>query len=155
MPNFEIERKFLVANDGWKAGVTEVTRIRQAYLRTDADATVRVRIREGRRATLTVKSQAAGITRLELEYEIPEADAEAMFALRQGVIIEKRRHLVPAGDVTWEVDVFEGAHAGLVIAEVELSSPTQEIALPDWVGREVTGEPAYYNSALARGVHPG
>lgn len=154
MPNFEIERKFLVRDAGWKAGVTEVTRIRQIYLRADGDATVRVRVRDRRPSTLTVKSQAAGLTRLEFEYEIPLAHAEAMFALRQGAIIEKVRHLVPVDGVAWEVDVFEGAHAGLVIAEVELRSPTQEVALPRWVGAEVTGNPAYYNNALAQGPMP-
>jgi len=152
--NFEIERKFLVRGDAWKAAATEATRIAQAYLRTDGDATVRVRVREGRPATLTVKSQAAGLTRLEFEYEIPQADAEALFALRQGAIVEKVRHQVPVDGLVWEVDVFEGAHAGLVIAEVELASPTQAITLPPWAGPEVTGDPAYYNNALARGEMP-
>lgn len=151
MQNFEIERKFLVRDASWKAAATQSTRIRQAYLRTDAEATVRVRIREGRPATLTVKSQAVGISRAEFEYEIPLADAEAMFALRHGIVIEKVRHLVPVDGLVWEVDVFEGAHAGLVIAEVELTSPTQAVALPPWVGKEVSEDAAYYNSALARG----
>jgi adenylate cyclase len=150
----EIERKFLVRDAGWRAGVTKATRIRQAYLRTDGDATVRVRVREGQPATLTVKSQATGLSRLEFEYEIPTEDADAMFALRQGAIIEKVRHLVPVDGLEWEIDVFEGTHAGLVIAELELTSPTQAFALPPWVGAEVTGDLAYYNSALARGLTP-
>lgn len=154
MQNFEIERKFIVQDGSWRAAARDATRIRQAYLRTDDEATVRVRVREGRPATLTVKSQAAGLTRLEFEYEIPVADAEAMLALKQGTVVEKVRHLVPFGGLTWEVDVFEGAHAGLVIAEVELSSATQAVALPSWVGLEVTGDPAYYNNALARGLKP-
>lgn len=154
MQNLEIERKFLVRDSSWRAAVTEATRIRQAYLRTDGEATVRVRVRDGRPATLTVKSQAAGLTRLEFEYEIPVSDAEAMLPLRQGEIIEKVRHMVPVAGLAWEVDVFAGALAGLVIAEVELTSPTQAVTLPPWVGEEVTGQLAYYNSALARGVVP-
>ena len=154
MQNLEIERKLVVRDSSWRAAVTEATRIRQAYLRTDGEATVRVRVRDGRPATLTVKSQAAGLTRLEFEYEIPVSDAEAMLPLRQGEIIEKVRHMVPVAGLAWEVDVFAGALAGLVIAEVELTSPTQAVTLPPWVGEEVTGQLAYYNSALARGVVP-
>ena len=75
-------------------------------------------------------------------------EAEAMIQLRNGAVIEKLRHLVPQGDLTWEVDVFSGENDGLVIAEIELRDEHQAIALPDWIGAEITGQPQYYNSAL-------
>ncbi len=148
--NLEIERKFLVRDDSWRAAATDATRIRQAYLRTDAEGSVRVRIRDGRPATLTIKSKAVGMARAEFEYEIPTEDAEQLFALRRGVVIEKVRHAVPWGGHTWEVDVFEGVHEGLVIAEIELQSADQQVDLPSWVGADVTGDQAYYNSVMAR-----
>jgi adenylate cyclase len=117
---FEIERKFLVSGDAWKKLVTDRTRIRQGYLTSDAKASIRVRIREGCDATLTVKSRGAELRRLELEYKVPTLEAEAMLALRTGAAIEKVRHLVPWKGLTWEIDVFEGENDGLTIAEVEL-----------------------------------
>ncbi len=147
--SFEIERKFLVRDETWRDLVTRRIRIRQAYLRADPDASIRVRLQEGGKATLTIKSKEVKLRRLELEYEIPLLDAEKLLALRQGSIIEKVRHIVPLQGLTWEVDVFEGENAGLVIAEVELETAEQSVPLPSWIGREVTGERQYYNSALA------
>lgn len=147
--SFEIERKFLVRDETWRDLVTRRIRIRQAYLRADPDASIRVRLQEGGKATLTIKSKEVKLRRLELEYEIPLLDAEKLLALRQGSIIEKVRHIVPLQGLTWEVDVFEGENAGLVIAEVELETAEQSVPLPAWIGREVTGERQYYNSALA------
>jgi len=150
LENYEIERKFLVRDDSWRSGVTESSSIRQAYLRSDDDGSIRVRLRQGKPATLTIKSKAVDMKRLEIEYEIPLHDAELLFGLCVGIVIEKVRHIVPWGGLTWEIDVFSGDHQGLVIAEVELQSATEEVELPPWVGPEVTGDPSYYNSALAR-----
>lgn len=146
--SFEIERKFLVRDDGWRAQVTKRIAIRQAYLATDGKASVRIRIRDNESATLGVKSRSASLRRLELEFPVSVLEAEAMIGLRHGAVIEKVRYLVPHGDLTFEVDVFSGENEGLIIAEIELRDEHQQIALPDWIGPEITGQPQYYNSAL-------
>lgn len=148
MKSFEIERKFRVSSDAWRKGVRNSTRIRQAYLRADDEGSMRVRLREGRSATLTIKSKAIDLRRREFEYEIPQLDAELLFDLRKGAIVEKIRHLVPHDGMIWEVDEFLGANSGLLIAEIELESRFQSIAIPPWVGMEVTADKRFYNSAL-------
>lgn len=146
--SFEIERKFLVRSDAWRAGISKSIAIRQAYLATDGKASVRIRIRDNATATLTVKSRPAEMRRLELEFPVGVLEAEKMIQLRHGAVIEKVRHLVPRDGVTFEVDVFSGENEGLIIAEVELQDEHQQVALPDWIGAEITGQPQYYNSAL-------
>ncbi len=142
----EIERKFLVRGDTWKPGPPGVLQ-RQGYLSTE-DPTVRVRI-EGIRATLGVKGAQHGLTRPEFEYEIPLADAEAMLKLC-GFVVEKTRHVREFGGRRWEVDVFHGANEGLVIAEIELAREDESFALPLWAGAEVSRDPRYRVSSLAR-----
>lgn len=142
----EIERKFLVAGEDWRAGVTAARTIRQFYLARTDRATVRVRITDGSSARMTVKGNAEGASRAEYEWDIPLAEARAMEVLRTGATIEKTRHLVPMGDLTWEVDTFAG---GLVLAEVELPTEGAAFELPGWIGAEVTGDPRYYNAAMA------
>jgi adenylate cyclase len=149
---FEIERKFLVRGEAWRELATKRVRIRQAYLASDGRASIRVRIKDDRDAALTIKSRTPERRRLEFEYRVPTLEAEALIALRRGSVIEKHRYLVPHGGETWEVDVFEGENAGLIVAELELRDENQRIDLPPWVGREVTGQAAYYNSSLA--LHP-
>ena len=148
--SFEIERKFLVRADDWRALATSHMSIRQAYLASDGKASIRVRTRGDNTATLTVKSRPVDLRRLELEYDIPILEAEALMQLRQGAVIEKVRHLVPYGDLglTWEVDVFSGENLGLIVAEIELRHERQHVELPRWIGTEVTGQPQYYNSSL-------
>ncbi len=145
----EIERKFLVTGDGWRARVVRSQRMRQGYLCTDPGrASIRVR-RTEEGAWLNIKGATVGMTRAEFEYPIPPADADAMLdALCGGRLIEKTRYWVQAGGHLWEVDVFEGANAGLVVAEVELESETERLDLPDWVGNEVTEDAKYYNACL-------
>jgi adenylate cyclase len=150
--SFEIERKFLVSGDGWRDLVTTRIPIRQAYLSSDGKASIRVRIKGEGVATLSIKSRPVDLRRLELEYSIPVLEAEALIQLRHGSLIEKVRHVVPWGGLAWEIDVFSGENAGLVIAEIELRDEHQHIDLPDWIGTEVTGQRAYYNSALVQ--HP-
>lgn len=150
--SFEIERKFLVVGTGWRDLVTQEIPIRQAYLSSDGKASIRVRIKGDGAATLSIKSRPVDLRRLELEYPIPILEAEAMMQLRQGSVIEKLRHVVPWGDLAWEIDVFSGENAGLMIAEIELPNEHRHIDLPDWVGTEVTGQRAYYNSYLVQ--HP-
>ena len=148
--SFEIERKFLVRGNDWQDLATSHASIRQAYLTTNGKASIRVRIKGERDASLTVKSRDAGLRRLELEYPIPILEAEALMQLRQGFVIEKVRHVVPWGDLAWEIDVFSGDNDGLVIAEIELRHEQQHFELPPWLGVEVTGQAQYYNSALAQ-----
>jgi adenylate cyclase len=148
--SFEIERKFLVRGNDWRALVSSQTTIRQAYLASSAKSSTRIRIRDDGTATLTIKSRPADLRRLELEYPIPVLQAEALMQLREGAIIEKTRHLVPCGGLTWEIDVFSGDNLGLIIAEVELKDVDQPIELPSWIGREVTAQPQYYNSFLVQ-----
>ena len=146
----EIERKFLVISDAWKALAESSSLLRQGYLSSNAKATVRVRTWDDKIAKLTLKGAVRGMTRAEYEYDIPIDDASEMLQMAEPHVLEKRRHLVPFGGLTWEIDVFEGRHAGLVIAEVELDSEEQQVELPDWVGREVTDDDRYYNASLSR-----
>ena len=147
----EIERKFLVAGDAWRA-LAEGVVYRQGYLSTDVERTLRVRV-AGPKGTLTVKGITVGATRAEFEYEIPLTDAEAMLdALCIRPLIEKTRHKIEFDGLVWEVDVFAGDNHGLVIAEVELAREDQAFRLPDWIGEEVTDDPRYYNANLV--AHP-
>jgi adenylate cyclase len=150
----EIERKFLVTTMGWKPLATSSKLLRQGYLSSNAKATVRVRTRDDDEAVMTIKGATKGISRAEYEYDVPVADAREMLAMAAPHVVEKRRYLVPFGGLTWEVDVFEGRHAGLVIAEVELETEDQAVALPDWVGAEVTHDDRYYNASLSRADAP-
>ena len=153
----EIERKFLVRDDAWREGAERALAIRQFYLVAAADRTVRVRIVDGASAMLTLKFGAVGLARDEFEYPISLAEAAEMQAFAIGRVIEKTRHHVHHGGHLYEVDVFGGDLAGLVIAELEDADAASARQLPPWLGREVTGEPAYYNAALAlaaEGVAP-
>lgn len=144
----EIERKFLVKHDTWRGAGAGVL-IRQGYLSLDPERTVRVRT-AGEKAWITIKGLTRGAARDEFEYEIPLKDAEEMLdRLRVGPTLEKTRVKVPFGGRTWEVDEFKGENAGLVIAEVELDAENTTIAMPSWVGAEVTSDSRYYNSNLA------
>lgn len=145
----EIERKFLVTSDAWRA--TPGIRLRQGYLNRDKDRTVRVRI-AGNDAFLTVKGRTTGTTRAEFEYAIPLADAEQLLALCDGPLIDKIRRVVVHQGSQWEVDEFLGDNAGLVVAEIELQSEDQAFARPDWLGQEVSADTRYFNSSLA--THP-
>jgi CYTH domain-containing protein len=143
----EIERKFLVATEGWRE-TAKGTRYRQGFLSTEPERTVRVRV-AGPRGSITVKGKNVGARRAEFEYEIPVADAERMLdTLCKRPLIEKVRYTVAVAPHTWEIDVFEGENAGLVVAEIELRSEHEAFDKPEWVGDEVTGDPRYFNSNL-------
>lgn len=146
----EIERKFRVTGESWRAHVTSVRRIRQAYLTKNGRLSVRVRIDDNIKATLTIKTVEHGIRRNEFEYPIPVADAEDLLERREGAVIIKVRHIVPFAGMSWEVDVFEGENAGLIVAEVELAHADDVFTRPDWVGEEVTHDRRYYNADLAK-----
>jgi adenylate cyclase len=145
----EIERKFLVSSDAWR-GLGEPVLLRQGYLSADPMRTVRVRI-EGEQGVLTIKSKNEGASRGEWEYPIPLQDAEELLdRLCERPLVEKYRRRIDHQGFTWEVDEFLGENAGLVVAEIELPAEDAVFALPDWIGREVTGERRYYNSSLIR-----
>ncbi len=143
----EIERKFLVKDNSWKEGATGKV-YRQGYLSREKGSTVRVR-RVEEKAFLTVKGAGDGLSRPEYEYEIPVTDGQELLdTLCQQPLIEKIRYLVHHGGMVWEVDEFLGENSGLVVAEIELTSPEQSFEKPPWLGVEVTGDPRYYNSSL-------
>jgi CYTH domain-containing protein len=145
----EIERKFLVTDPGSACRGGQATSIVQGYLSLDPERTVRVRVRDGA-GRLTVKGRARGLTRVEHEWPIPLEDAQELLAMCLPSLVEKTRHVVTVGDHQWEVDVFAGDNAGLVVAEVELSREDEALELPPWVGDEVSHDPAYTNAQLAQ-----
>jgi adenylate cyclase len=145
----EIEYKYLVKADEWKNVVPdESIKIKQAYLLTDPEKTIRVRTK-GDKAFVTIKGKATGATRLEFEYEIPVADAEELIEKFSTNLIDKIRHLVKYDNNTWEVDEFKGANAGLIVAEIELNSEDESYALPEWIDKDVTDDMRYANSSLS------
>ena len=154
----EIERKFLMKNDEWKAHVTETHVIKQGYLQSGLDASqkssVRIRI-SNKLANINVKSVELTMIRQEFEYDIPLHDAEQMLTtLCSGVVIEKTRYYVPYGSHLWEIDVFEGENKGLQMAEIELLSLDEKFEVPDWIGDEVSDDKRYYNIYLLKHPYP-
>ncbi len=149
----EIERKFLVTNDAWRHNANGI-RVRQGFLSTEPARTVRVRV-AGDRGTLTIKGKTVGATREEFEYDIPCEQAEQLLdTLCLRPLIEKVRYVLREGAHCWEVDVFEGENAGLVVAEIELKREDEVFERPDWLGREVTDDPRYFNANLVKNPYP-
>ena len=148
----ETERKFLV-NGNFKDSARKSFRITQAYLSSHPERNVRVRIKEDK-GFITVKGTAnkSGMSRFEWEKEITIDEAKELLNLCEPGIIDKTRYIVPFGKHLFEVDEFHGQNKGLIIAEIELSSEEEKFSKPNWLGREVTGIPAYYNAMLMR--HP-
>ena len=148
----EIERKFLLSDTCWRDEIARSVPMRQGYLAAQPGCSVRVRI-EGETAALNIKSATLGIERQEFEYAIPREDAETMLRTLCGErTLSKVRHYVRHGEHTWEIDEFEGANAGLVVAEIELGSRDETFARPGWLGAEVSDDPRYYNVCLLE--HP-
>lgn len=145
----EIERKFLVFRNEWRNIADAGTRIVQAYICLNEERNLRVRILNGTSAKLTIKIGQSALVRDEYEYDIPLADAFELVQHRMGNLVEKMRYRVPFHGFVFEVDVFAGDLAGLVVAEVELTSATDNPQLPDWLGPEATGNPLYSNQSLA------
>ena len=142
----EIEKKFVVAGDGWRPG-DDGTLQRQGYLAIEETHTVRVRVAGGR-ARLNIKGRQVGITRAEYEYDIPLEDGEELLGLC-AVVVEKTRYKRHVGDHTWEIDVFHGVNDGLVTAEVELAAEDEEFERPPWVGEDVSEDHRFRVAALA------
>jgi adenylate cyclase len=145
----EIERKFLVKGDAWRA-IAKGTIYRQGYLNSAKERTVRIRLADAK-AFITIKGPTVGATRSEYEYEIPFDEGNAMLeTLAEKPLIEKTRYRIPVGNLTWEIDEFLGENAGLIVAEVELKSEDQTFDKPLWVGDEVTNDPRYFNANLVK-----
>jgi len=148
----EIERKFLLNDDSWRAGADDGTKMRQGYFSGPERASIRVRI-EGSNANINIKSAEKGIHRLEFEYPIPMVDAEHMLdALCEKPQVQKTRYRVKHENHVWEVDVFETDNAGLIVAEIELQAEDEFFSQPSWLGKEVSDEHRYYNVCLVE--HP-
>ena len=148
----EIERKFLVTGDAWRQGAKGLE-ICQGYLSRTPRGVVRIRT-YGERAFLAVKGSRAGLLpgAHEYEYEVPREHAVDMLALCEGALIEKTRYRIRHADHTWDVDVFAGANAGLIVAEIELEAEDEPFEKPPWVGEEVSEDERYRNSHLS--LHP-
>jgi CYTH domain-containing protein len=150
MSGMEIERKFLLKKGcDFKAQAYAHDRIKQGYIASGHGRTVRVRLR-GNRGFLTIKGPSldGGLSRYEFEKEITTDEADQLFRLCEPGIIDKTRYLVHSGKHTFEVDEFYGDNEGLLMAEVELSSPDEPFEKPDFIGKEVTGDRRFYNSHL-------
>ena len=146
----EIERKFLVVGESWRAIVQRSEEYLQGYLANNHRCSIRVRV-GGDRAWLNIKSATLGAERAEYEYAIPAEDGREMLCtLACDGLIEKTRHFVPYAGQLWEVDEFAGANAPLVVAEIELTSIDEPFERPPWAGTEVTDDGRYYNVCLAR-----
>ena len=147
----EIERKFLVKNNSYKAMAFASSRIMQGYICSGRGRTVRVRIR-GQKGYLTIKgpADAQGLGRYEWEKEISLEEAQELMKLCEPGMIDKTRYLVQSGKHVFEVDEFYGENEGLTIAEVELSAKDESYEKPDFIGDEVTGDVRYYNSFLMK-----
>lgn len=147
----EIERKFLVKNEDFKNLATAKKKIAQGYLNTHPERTVRVRISNDE-GFLTIKGKGneSGMTRFEWEKEILFDEAKALILLCEKGVIEKTRFEIPVGNHLFEVDEFYGENEGLLIAEIELSSETENFEKPDWLGIEVTNDEKYYNAYLSK-----
>ncbi len=149
----EIERKFLVLNDDWRGIVESDMQIIQAYLASNEFSSTRIRI-QGDKANINIKSATLGITRTEFEYAIPVDDAQLMIDnLCIKPVIEKTRYIVKHMQHRWEIDVFSGDNKGLIVAEIELSSPDETFEKPSWIGEEVSNDARYYNVCLVKNTY--
>ncbi|WP_397445073.1 CYTH domain-containing protein [Polaribacter sp. R77954] len=149
--SLEIERKFLVINEEFKSEAYQKKIIKQGYLNSDKNRTVRVRIADDK-AFLTIKGKtnSSGTTRFEWEKEIDKNEAEELLLLCEPSIIDKTRFLVKSDHHTYEIDEFYGDNKGLIVAEIELNSENETFKKPNWLGKEVTGNIEYYNSSISK-----
>lgn len=147
----EIERKFLLKSDAWRSQVRESRQMSQGYLASGGNVSVRVRI-AGHEAWLNIKAGGLVASRQEYEYPLPLDEARELLALAESPLVEKTRHYVEQGALTFEIDEFHGDNAGLIVAELELDSEGADFARPPWLGLEVTELRRYYNVCLVK--HP-
>jgi|TARA_B110000114_G_scaffold102016_1_gene107365 CYTH domain-containing protein len=147
----EIERKFLVRNLDFKTESFEKKYIKQGYLNSNKNRTVRIRVSDDTAfITIKGKSNTAGTSRFEWEKEIPFSEADELLLLCEPNLIEKQRYLIKKGPHTFEVDFFLGDNLGLIVAEIELGAENEKFEKPSWLAKEVTGELKYYNSSISK-----
>lgn len=147
----EIERRFLLKDDSWRAEAGEPEMMRQGYLSVDKECTIRVRI-IGRKAWLTLKGYISDTTRSEFEYEIPVAHAEQMMQTMCPFKLEKHRYKIEYRGFMFEIDEYFGDNAPLVVAELELPGEGVPFEKPDWLGEEITSNGKFTNAYLSK--HP-
>ena len=147
----EIERKFLLKSEAWRSQVRISRQMSQGYLASGGNVSVRVRV-AGHEAWLNIKAGGFVASRQEYEYPLPLDEARELLALAEGPLVEKTRHYVEQGALTWEIDEFHGDNAGLIVAELELDNENADFARPAWLGVEVTEFRRYYNVCLVK--HP-
>jgi adenylate cyclase len=147
----EIERRFRVSSDAWRSGIARTMRITQGYLAITDESVIRVRVRDTQ-GYVTIKSRDGGVARQEFEYEVPLADAQSLLKLCGLRILEKIRHEVEYAGYCWEIDEYSEPLEGLILAEVEMSSETEDPPQPPWVGDEITHDGSFSNAALAKRV---
>lgn len=144
----EIERKFLVDSSKWQPP-TKGEKLVQGYLSNDKDRVVRVRVK-GEKAYLTIKGNMTGITRTEMEYEIPVEDAHILLRMCLDHPVEKTRYNEKIAGKIWEIDIFEGLNKGLLLAEVELQNENETVEIPVWAKQEVSTDERYFNAYLSK-----
>lgn len=147
----ETERKYLVKTRSFQDEAFKKEAVKQGYLSMDPEKTIRIRTKDGA-GYITIKGKTTGFSRMEYEYAIPYGDAVEMLKHFCDTTIEKVRYYINYQHFLWEVDVFEGDNEGLVMAEIELPDEKTTFEKPEWIGKEVTGNPAYYNAMLVQ--HP-
>lgn len=150
----EIERRFRVTSDAWRASIVRSTRITQGYLAITEESVIRVRVRDTQ-GYVTIKSRDGELARQEYEYAIPLADAQSLLKLCGRRILEKIRHDVDHAGYRWEIDEYKEPLEGLILAEVELLSETEDPPRPLWIGDEITHDGSFSNAALAKRVEAG
>lgn len=147
----EIERRFRVSSNAWRGDIARSTQITQGYLAITNESVIRVRVRDTQ-GYVTIKSRDGGMSRQELEYAVPLADAQALLQLCGRRVLEKTRHEVKYAGYLWEIDEYKEPLEDLILAEVELSSETEDPPRPPWIGEEITRDASYSNSALAQRI---
>jgi adenylate cyclase len=147
----EIERRFRVSSDAWRGSVARSTQITQGYLAITEDSVIRVRVRDTQ-GYVTIKSRDGGLARQEFEYAIPLADALSILKLCGQRVLEKIRHEVDHAGYLWEIDEYREPLEGLIIAEVELQSTSEDPPRPHWIGEDITHDGSFSNAALATRV---
>ena len=145
--SIEIEHKYLTSNDSYKEMAVSSQRISQGYLSRDKERTVRIRTKDDK-GYITVKTKNVGDARNEFEYPIPQHDAYLLIEKCQPPVLEKERYIVPYKGFVWEIDEFKRELSGITLAEIELPSSDTHYDIPAFIGRNVTGDPRYYNSNI-------
>ena len=144
----EIERRFLIKNDNWKEFITNKVYIEQGYLSQSLDGWI-IRIRFiGKNSKIALKKHIKGFTNFEFEYSIPRSDAEIIMSNLSSTI-KKERFFLKVEKKSWIIDCFKENNYPLKIAEIELTNEEENLFLPPFISKEITGLTHYSNFSLA------